>query len=81
MFYFDFFVSGGWGWLVCGAAFLAYLLTSGLQFAFGLLYIYTLKYLLRKNDDKEFYVMATGIRNKEMSFVVNVNFFCLYLFI
>lgn len=54
------FFSGGWGWLVCGAAFLAYLLTSGLQFAFGLLYLYTLKFLLRKNDDKEFYVMATG---------------------
>lgn len=46
--------------MVCGAAFLAYLLTSGLQLAFGLLYLYTLKFLVRKGEDKEFYVMATG---------------------
>ncbi|RZC36658.1 hypothetical protein BDFB_006539, partial [Asbolus verrucosus] len=51
---------GGWGWLVCGAAFLAHLLTSGFQLAFGLLYLYTMKFLIRKNQDKDFYVMATG---------------------
>ncbi|CAH1377000.1 unnamed protein product [Tenebrio molitor] len=51
---------GGWGWLVCGAAFLAHLLTSGFQLAFGLLYLYTIKFLIRKNQDKDFYVMATA---------------------
>ncbi|KAJ3651579.1 hypothetical protein Zmor_017609 [Zophobas morio] len=51
---------GGWGWLVCGAAFLAHLLTTGFQLAFGLLYLYTVKYLIKKNQDKDFYVMATG---------------------
>nr|XP_022921215.1 monocarboxylate transporter 2-like [Onthophagus taurus] len=52
---------GGWGWLVCGAAFLAHLLTSGIQLAFGLLYLYTMKYMVKKNDpDREFYAMATA---------------------
>ncbi|GJQ80010.1 hypothetical protein Trydic_g9483 [Trypoxylus dichotomus] len=51
---------GGWGWLVCGAAFLAHLLTSGVQLAFGLLYLYTMKFLVKKNQDRDFYVMATG---------------------
>lgn len=48
--------------MVCGAAFLAHLLTSGMQLAFGLLYLYTIKFLIKsKNDnEKEFYVMATG---------------------
>lgn len=50
--------------MVCGAAFLAHLLTSGMQLAFGLLYLYTIKFLIKsKNDnEKEFYVMATGKR-------------------
>ncbi|KAF5291585.1 hypothetical protein FQR65_LT01898 [Abscondita terminalis] len=51
---------GGWGWLVCGAAFLAHLLTSGLQFAFGLLYLYVMQFLVKKHQDKEFYQMATA---------------------
>ncbi|XP_049817094.1 monocarboxylate transporter 2-like [Aethina tumida] len=51
---------GGWGWLVCGAAFMAHLLTSGLQLAFGLLYLYVMKFLIRKHQDKEFYIMATA---------------------
>ncbi|XP_063916201.1 monocarboxylate transporter 2-like isoform X2 [Zophobas morio] len=55
---------GGWGWLVCGAAFLAHLLTTGFQLAFGLLYLYTVKYLIKKNQDKDFYVMATVCRRK-----------------
>ncbi|KAF7267159.1 hypothetical protein GWI33_019580 [Rhynchophorus ferrugineus] len=52
---------GGWGWLVCGAAFLAHLLTSGLQLAFGLLYLYTMKFLIKSKSEteREFYVMAT----------------------
>lgn len=53
-------VIGGWGWLVCGAAFLAHLLTSGVQLAFGLLYLYTMKFLVKKNQEREFYAMATG---------------------
>ncbi|KAK9681000.1 hypothetical protein QE152_g38661, partial [Popillia japonica] len=53
---------GGWGWLVCGAAFLAHLLTSGVQLAFGLLYLYTMKFLVKKNQEREFYAMATGGR-------------------
>lgn len=52
--------SGGWGWLVCGAAFLAHVLTSGLQLAFGLLYLYVMQFLVKKYDDNEFYQMATG---------------------
>lgn len=55
---------GGWGWLVCGAAFMAHLLTSGLQLAFGLLYLYVMKFLIRKHQDKEFYIMATGKTHK-----------------
>ncbi|CAH0564315.1 unnamed protein product [Brassicogethes aeneus] len=51
---------GGWGWLVCGAAFMAHLLTSGLQLAFGLLYLYVMKFLIRKNLEKDFYIMATA---------------------
>ncbi|XP_050298344.1 monocarboxylate transporter 2-like [Anthonomus grandis grandis] len=53
---------GGWGWLVCGAAFLAHLLTSGMQLAFGLLYLYTIKFLIKTKSEheKEFYVMATA---------------------
>ncbi|XP_018574164.1 monocarboxylate transporter 2-like [Anoplophora glabripennis] len=51
---------GGWGWLVCGAAFLAHLLTSGIQLAFGLLYLYTMTSLLRKHPDKEIYAMGTA---------------------
>ncbi|XP_074040042.1 monocarboxylate transporter 2 isoform X2 [Leptinotarsa decemlineata] len=51
---------GGWGWLVCGAAFLAHLLTSGLQLAYGLLYLYTMKFLLKKYQDKEIYVMGAA---------------------
>ncbi|XP_017775060.1 PREDICTED: monocarboxylate transporter 2-like [Nicrophorus vespilloides] len=44
---------GGWGWLVCGAAFLAHLLTSGLQLAFGLLYIYTIKFLVKRQQQQQ----------------------------
>jgi len=35
-----FYPEGGWGWLVCAAGFLALLLTTGMQLAFGLLHLY-----------------------------------------
>ncbi|KAK0179906.1 hypothetical protein PV327_005610 [Microctonus hyperodae] len=34
-----FYPEGGWGWLVCAAGFLALLLTTGMQLAFGLLHL------------------------------------------
>lgn len=40
-----FYPEGGWGWLVCAAGFLALLLTTGMQLAFGQLHIYALKHL------------------------------------
>ncbi|XP_049855486.1 monocarboxylate transporter 12-like, partial [Schistocerca gregaria] len=36
---------GGWGWIVCAAGFLAHLLSCGLQLAFGLLLLYTVRHL------------------------------------
>ncbi|KAL2732000.1 monocarboxylate transporter 10-like isoform X1, partial [Vespula squamosa] len=35
-----FYPEGGWGWLVCAAGFLALLLTTGMQLAFGFLHLY-----------------------------------------
>ncbi|XP_028041504.1 monocarboxylate transporter 4-like isoform X2 [Bombyx mandarina] len=40
-----FYPEGGWGWIVCGAAFLAHLLSTGLQLAYGALHVYALKHL------------------------------------
>ena len=40
-----FYPEGGWGWLVCAAGFLALLLTTGMQLAFGQLHIYAAKHL------------------------------------
>ncbi|KAL0125502.1 hypothetical protein PUN28_004541 [Cardiocondyla obscurior] len=40
-----FYPEGGWGWLVCAAGFLALLLTTGMQLAFGLLHLYTTRHL------------------------------------
>lgn len=55
------FFLGGWGWLVCGAAFLAHLLTSGIQLAFGLLYLYTVKFLLKNyHQDDDMYILGVG---------------------
>ncbi|XP_057668640.1 monocarboxylate transporter 2-like [Diorhabda carinulata] len=51
---------GGWGWLVCGAAFLAHLLTSGIQLSYGLLYLYTMKFLLKNVQDEELYIMGAA---------------------
>lgn len=64
-----FYVSGGWGWLVCGAAFLAHLLTSGIQLAYGLLYLYTMKYLIKDNQD-ELQILGVG---KPSSLYLNVS--------
>lgn len=55
-----FYPEGGWGWIVCGAAFLAHLLTTGMQLAFGLLYLYTMQHLVGRNVDREAYAMGTG---------------------
>ncbi|XP_073961544.1 monocarboxylate transporter 4-like [Choristoneura fumiferana] len=40
-----FYPEGGWGWIVCGAAFLAHLLSTGLQLAYGALHVYAIKHL------------------------------------
>lgn len=40
-----FYPEGGWGWLVCAAGFLALLLTTGMQLAFGLLRLYAARHL------------------------------------
>ncbi|XP_046406251.1 monocarboxylate transporter 12-like [Ischnura elegans] len=34
---------GGWGWIVCGCGFLVHLLTTGLQFSYGVLYLEVVK--------------------------------------
>ncbi|XP_050578340.1 monocarboxylate transporter 10-like [Bombus affinis] len=38
-----FYPEGGWGWLVCAAGFLALLLTTGMQLAFGLLHVHAVR--------------------------------------
>lgn len=50
-----FYPEGGWGWLVCAAGFLALLLTTGMQLAFGLLYLYAVRHL------GEVYLMDIGM--------------------
>ncbi|XP_012278934.1 monocarboxylate transporter 2 [Orussus abietinus] len=40
-----FYPEGGWGWLVCAAGFLALLLTTGMQLAFGLLHVHAVRQL------------------------------------
>ncbi|XP_015113818.1 monocarboxylate transporter 10 [Diachasma alloeum] len=44
-----FYPEGGWGWLVCAAGFLALLLTTGMQLAFGLLHLYAIRHLGEAN--------------------------------
>ncbi|KZC11886.1 Monocarboxylate transporter 14 [Dufourea novaeangliae] len=39
-----FYPDGGWGWLVCAAGFLALLLTTGMQLAFGLLHVHAARH-------------------------------------
>ncbi|KAI4499087.1 hypothetical protein M0802_005670 [Mischocyttarus mexicanus] len=39
-----FYPEGGWGWLVCAAGFLALLLTTGMQLAFGFLHLYAARH-------------------------------------
>ncbi|XP_076627091.1 monocarboxylate transporter 10 [Colletes latitarsis] len=39
-----FYPEGGWGWLVCAAGFLALLLTTGMQLAFGLLHVHAARH-------------------------------------
>ncbi|XP_026668150.1 monocarboxylate transporter 10 isoform X2 [Ceratina calcarata] len=38
-----FYPEGGWGWLVCAAGFLALLLTTGMQLAFGFLHVQAMR--------------------------------------
>ncbi|XP_058452063.1 uncharacterized protein LOC131430851 isoform X1 [Malaya genurostris] len=40
-----FYPDGGWGWIVCGVAFLAHVLTTGFQLAYGLLLLYAIRHL------------------------------------
>jgi hypothetical protein len=40
---------GGWGWLVVGAAFLVQVLTTGLQFAFGVMATQIVKHFRRES--------------------------------
>ena len=40
-----FYPEGGWRWLVCAVGFLAPLLTTGMQLAFGLLHLYAIRHL------------------------------------
>uniref|UniRef100_A0A182F5E6 Uncharacterized protein n=1 Tax=Anopheles albimanus TaxID=7167 RepID=A0A182F5E6_ANOAL len=40
-----FYPDGGWGWIVCGVAFLAHVLTTGFQLSFGLLLLYAIRHL------------------------------------
>lgn len=49
---------GGWGWIVCAAGFLALLLTTGMQLAFGILHLCALRHL------GEHHMMDIGKFNK-----------------
>lgn len=40
-----FYPDGGWGWIVCGVAFLAHVLTTGFQLSYGLLLLYAMLHL------------------------------------
>ncbi|XP_055636261.1 monocarboxylate transporter 7-like [Toxorhynchites rutilus septentrionalis] len=40
-----FYPDGGWGWIVCGVAFLAHVLTTGFQLSYGLLLLYAIRHL------------------------------------
>ncbi|XP_076673946.1 monocarboxylate transporter 10 [Andrena cerasifolii] len=44
-----FYPEGGWGWLVCAAGFLALLLTTGMQLAFGLLHVHAARHFGEKH--------------------------------
>ncbi|GAB0089113.1 uncharacterized protein DMENIID0001_036020 [Sergentomyia squamirostris] len=40
-----FYPDGGWGWIVCGVAFLAHVLSTGFQLSYGLLLLYAIRHL------------------------------------
>lgn len=46
-----FYPDGGWGWIVCGVAFLAHVLTTGFQLSYGLLFIYVVQHLRSEETD------------------------------
>ncbi|XP_063702395.1 uncharacterized protein LOC134832336 [Culicoides brevitarsis] len=45
-----FYPDGGWGWIVCGVAFLAHVLTTGFQLSYGLLLLYAMRHLGHQAD-------------------------------
>ena len=48
-------VQGGWGWVITACAVLVQILTTGVQFSYGILYIHILRVFGPDN------VMSTGI--------------------
>jgi hypothetical protein len=46
-----FYPDGGWGWIVCGVAFLAHVLTTGFQLSYGLLQLYVMRHLGKEHDN------------------------------
>lgn len=47
-----FYPDGGWGWIICGVAFLAHVFTSGLQLSYGLLLLYTMRHLKQETSNE-----------------------------
>lgn len=45
-----FYPDGGWGWIVCGVAFLAHVLTTGFQLSYGILLLYCMRHLNHHAD-------------------------------
>ena len=48
-----FYPDGGWGWIICGTAFLAYLLSTGLQMSYSILFYYVVQHF-KKSSNLEF---------------------------
>lgn len=44
-----FYPDGGWGWIICGIAFLVHILTTGLQLSSSLLLFYAIEHLRDSN--------------------------------
>lgn len=62
-----FYPDGGWGWIVCGVAFLAHVLTTGFQLSYGLLLLYAMRHLgeeVAMETGKQ-YIILKKAREKE----------------